>query len=126
MNNSGSAVDELLEKYGVPLDELVVVVDDIALPLGSIRVRARGSDGGHNGLASIIYQLNTNEFPRIRCGVQQEMMPPKEQMSDFVLSPFETGERETVEAMISKAADAVLEFFVAGIARTMSKFNSRL
>jgi PTH1 family peptidyl-tRNA hydrolase len=125
MNNSGNAVGGLLERYSARLDELVVIVDDIALPLGVIRVRAKGSDGGHNGLASIIYQLNTNEFPRIRCGIRQEMMPPKEQMADFVLSPFETGERETAEAMISRASDAVLEFSIAGIARTMSKFNTQ-
>ncbi|MBM2840021.1 MAG: Aminoacyl-tRNA hydrolase [Bacteroidetes bacterium] len=126
MNNSGTAVKELLDGYGVPLDRLIVIVDDVALPLGTIRVRAKGSDGGHNGLYSIIYQLNSNDFPRIRCGIRQEVMPPNNRMTGFVLSPFESIERKTVEGMISRAADAILEFAETGIARTMNKFNTRL
>jgi PTH1 family peptidyl-tRNA hydrolase len=126
MNNSGDAVAELLEEYKARLDELIVVVDDLALPLGVIRVRAKGNDGGHNGLSSIIYQLNTNEFARIRCGIRQENMPAKEQMAEFVLSPFGREEREKVEAMITRAGDAVVEFAASGIARTMTKFNTRL
>lgn len=126
MNNSGIAVSELLEKYSAGLHELMLVADDFALPLGTIRVRTKGSDGGHNGLSSIIYQLNTNEFARIRCGIRREIMPPKERMAEFVLSPFEREERETVDAMIAKAADAVVEFTTTGIAKTMNKFNTRL
>jgi PTH1 family peptidyl-tRNA hydrolase len=116
----------LLEKYRAGLRELMLVADDFALPLGTIRVRTKGSDGGHNGLSSIIYQLNTNEFARIRCGIRREIMPPKERMAEFVLSPFEREERETVDAMIAKAADAVVEFTTTGIVKTMNKFNTRL
>lgn len=126
MNNSGTAIKELLDGYGVPLDRLIVIVDDVALRLGTIRVRARGSDGGHNGLYSIIYQLNSHEFPRVRCGIRQGVMPPNNRMAEFVLSPFESVERKTVEGMIAKAADAVLEFTETGIARTMNRFNTRL
>jgi PTH1 family peptidyl-tRNA hydrolase len=126
MNNSGIAVSELLEKYSAKLHELILVADDFALPLGTIRVRKKGSDGGHNGLSSVIYQLNTAEFGRIRCGIRREIMPAKERMAEFVLSPFEREERETVEAMIAKAADAVVEFIPMGIAHTMNKFNTRL
>jgi PTH1 family peptidyl-tRNA hydrolase len=126
MNNSGIAVSELLDAYSARLDELMLVMDDLALPLGTIRVRAKGSGGGHNGLSSVIYHLNTNEFARIRCGIRRNIMPPKERMAEFVLSPFEQEERETVEVMIAEAADAVVEFATAGIARTMNKVNTRL
>jgi PTH1 family peptidyl-tRNA hydrolase len=126
MNNSGAAVSELLERYGARLDELLLIADDFALPLGTIRVRAKGSDGGHNGISSVIYHLNTNEFARIRCGIQQEIMPQKDRMAEFVLSPFEREEQVAVGVMIEHAADAVVSFATAGIARTMNKFNVRL
>ena len=125
MNNSGFAVSELLEKYNARLDDMIVVADDFALPLGTIRVRAKGTDGGHNGLSSIIYQLNSQEFGRIRCGIRQETMPTKERMAEFVLSPFEPHERGRVEVMITRAADAVLEFARSGIGQTMNRFNMR-
>lgn len=125
MNNSGTAVADLLERFRALPQELIVVADDVALPLGAIRVRAKGSDGGHNGLWSIIYQLNSDEFARIRCGVRQEAMPSKDRMADFVLSPFGPRETTTVREMIGRAADAVLEFAVNGIHRTMNRFNTR-
>lgn len=125
MNNSGQAVAELLERYNARLDDMIVVADDFALPLGMIRVRAKGTDGGHNGLSSIIYQLNSHEFGRIRCGIRREEMPPKESMAEFVLSPFDPHERERVEDMVVTAADAALEFARSGIGRTMNRFNRR-
>lgn len=125
MNNSGLAVSDLLERYHVGLQDMIVVVDDFALPLGTIRVRAGGSDGGHNGLSSIIYSLNTDGFSRIRCGIGQEAMPPKENMAEFVLSPFESEEMDRVEKMVARAADAALEFVESGIGQTMNRFNRR-
>ena len=123
MNNSGAAVAEVLDEFGVPLRNLVVVVDDFAIPLGTIRVRQKGSDGGHNGLASLIYQLNSNEFARIRCGIKKETMPPKSMMASFVLSAFEKEEIPVVEEMINRASDAALEIVHSGISRVMSKFS---
>lgn len=125
MNNSGVVVSELLERYKTGLDKLMIVADDFALPLGTIRVRGRGGDGGHNGLSSIIYQLNSNEFARIRCGIRSEMMPPRERMAEFVLSSFEPGEMKEVDEMIQRAADAVIEFGELGINQAMNKFNTR-
>jgi peptidyl-tRNA hydrolase, PTH1 family len=125
MNNSGTAVGEVLERYSARLEELIVVADDFALPLGTIRVRAQGSDGGHNGLSSIIYVLNSKEFARIRCGIRRDLMPPKERLAEFVLSPFEPEERVVVDAMVTRAADAVMEFASSGIARTMNRFNTQ-
>ena len=123
MNNSGFAVGEVLEKYGVSTQNLVVVVDDFAIPLGTIRLREKGSDGGHNGLASIIYQLNSNEFARLRCGIKTETMPSKNMMATFVLSRFERDEIPLVKEMTARATDATLEIVRSGISRAMNKFN---
>jgi peptidyl-tRNA hydrolase, PTH1 family len=124
MNNSGLAVEEVLARENAGPGSLLVVVDDIALPLGTLRIRHSGSDGGHNGLYSIIYQLGTDAFPRLRCGVGPAVKPPKAGMPDFVLSRFEPGERATAEAMITRAADAVTEAIASGIATAMNVFNT--
>lgn len=124
MNNSGSAVADLLNHYPVSSLRLLVVVDDLALPLGSIRMRPRGSDGGHNGLHSIIYHLGSDEFPRLRCGIGREEAPSGESLPGFVLSRFEPGERVTVTDMVERAAGACMEFAVAGIERAMNRFNT--
>ncbi len=124
MNNSGAAVARVMQRYSVPLTHLLVVLDDFWLDLGTLRVRAKGSDGGHNGLRSIIEHLGTEEFARIRCGIRKEPMPPKDEMAAFVLSPFDQGEKQQVEEMIDTAADAVEEFARSGIERTMNIFNT--
>jgi PTH1 family peptidyl-tRNA hydrolase len=125
MNNSGLAVRDVLESWNVPISNLVVVLDDFALGLGTIRVRSIGSDGGHNGLRSIIYHLNTDGFARIRCGIRKETMPLKSEMAEFVLSTFDDDEKETAEKMTRNAADAVEEFVRSGIERTMTKYNTQ-
>ena len=125
MNNSGIAVRDVLGHFSVSHEHLVVIVDDFALPLGALRIRTKGSDGGHNGLYSIIYHLGSDEFARIRCGIQRPVMPPKSMMADFVLSPFLPEERDAVNDMTRRAADAVLEIPGSGIARTMSRFNTQ-
>jgi PTH1 family peptidyl-tRNA hydrolase len=117
MNNSGTAVVDILERYQMSPRELLVVVDDFALPLGTLRFRMTGSDGGHNGLASIIYMLNSHEFPRLRCGIGTAMMPVKTDMAPFVLSPFATEEVPVVKDMVLRAADACIEFARTGHAR---------
>ena len=117
MNNSGEAVADALEQYGTSLSEIVVICDDFALPLGTLRLRASGSDGGHNGLYSIIYHLQSDAFPRLRCGIRVEEMPPKEKMAEFVLSPFGKAEEPTVSAMVSRACDVCIAFAASGIAR---------
>ncbi len=123
MNRSGNAVSEALEQFSFSLSELVVIVDDLALPLGTIRLRPGGSDGGHNGLASIIYALQADQFSRVRCGIRKEVMPPKEMTADFVLSPFDAEELAIVRAMVGRAADAVQEIQRSGLERAMGIFN---
>jgi len=102
------------------------VVDDFQIPLGSLRMRASGSDGGHNGLASIIYHLQSDAFPRLRCGIGSEAMPQdKTLMADFVLSEFEGSEKPVVEEMVHRAVDACTSFVADGIEKTMSVFNRK-
>lgn len=120
MNNSGAAVVDILERFRLTPRELLVVVDDFALPLGVLRFRTKGSDGGHNGLASIIYMLNSDEFPRLRCGIGTETMPPKSAMTVFVLSPFQKAEVAAVNDMVKRAADACVEFARTGHARPVN------
>ncbi len=124
MNESGIALVEIVEQYKPGFDRLLVVVDDFQIPLGSLRLRPAGSDGGHNGLASIIYQLQSDAFPRLRCGIGSGEMPAdKSLMADFVLSGFSETETPAVEEMIGRASDACLGFATDGIEKTMSQFN---
>jgi peptidyl-tRNA hydrolase, PTH1 family len=123
MNRSGDAVSEALAQFGLSLEDLVVIVDDFVLPLGMLRLRPGGSDGGHNGLASVIYALQADQFARVRCGIRKEVMPPKEMAAAFVLSPFDPGELAIVESMIGRAADAVQEIQRSGLERAMGMFN---
>jgi len=125
MNNSGSAVVEILEQHEVPLDRLLVVCDDFWLPLGTLRLRPKGSDGGHNGLYSIIYHLQSESFPRLRCGIASESIPQnKKQMAEFVLDRFTTTERPLVDRMVKRAAEACISFVRHGIQKTMTLYNS--
>ena len=124
MNNSGIAVKEIVEWYKTSLNDLLVVTDDFHLPLGTLRMRLKGSDGGHNGLYSVIYQLQSDEFPRMRCGIGSESMPKnKKEIADFVLSPFEKQEREIVQDLIQRAQEAALVTATDGIETAMNRFN---
>jgi peptidyl-tRNA hydrolase, PTH1 family len=124
MNNSGTAVAEILRYTGSDASALLVVADDLALPLGKLRLRKRGSDGGHNGLTSVIFELNSNEFTRLRCGIGPETTPPRGMMADFVLSPFDRNEAPEAGAMIRRAADAVSEVAREGYTSAMNKFST--
>ncbi len=124
MNQSGTAVVQALEHFGLPVSALVVVVDDFALPLGTLRIRTGGTDGGHNGLASVIYHLASDQFVRLRCGIRREVMPPKDLTAEFVLSRFDVAEGPVVEEMVGRAADAVQEIRRSGPERAMALYNS--
>jgi len=123
MNRSGTAVVEALDQFAARPEDVIVVLDDFALPLGTLRIRPSGSDGGHNGLASVIYHLLTDEVVRVRCGIRREVMPPKESSADFVLAPFEPDEEVLVRPMVERAADAVLEVQRSGLERAMGIYN---
>ena len=123
MNNSGVAVREVAEELVLGPEQIVVVADDFALPLGTLRLRRSGSDGGHNGLASIIYHLGDNGFPRLRCGIGVTEQFAGEDPATFVLSPFAPDEEKAVAAMIGRAADAIETLIHSGIDRTMTQYN---
>jgi PTH1 family peptidyl-tRNA hydrolase len=121
MNLSGDALAPILIEESLPSSRLLVICDDIALPLGQIRLRASGSDGGHNGLKSIIERLNTTDFPRLRMGVGP--VPPRVDAAEFVLAEFLPEEEEAVAAMIKDAAACAESWLFDGIGKAMSKFN---
>lgn len=123
MNNSGNAVRYWLRKEKVEPAELLVVLDDLALPLGTIRMRAKGNDGGHNGLKSIDACIGTNAYPRLRCGIGHDFR--QGQQVDYVLGEWLPEEKETMRSVIGMASEAVLSFGTQGVERTMNLFNKK-
>ncbi|HEY7575272.1 MAG TPA: aminoacyl-tRNA hydrolase [Thermoanaerobaculia bacterium] len=121
MNLSGQAVRELLHYFKVEPADLLVVIDDVNLPLGRLRARARGTAGGHNGLESIIAELGTTELARLRVGVGRG--DRRRDLADYVLDRFDAGEKDVVDETIGRAADAAEMFAVEGIDRTMNQYN---
>lgn len=122
MNLSGQAVAGLAAFYKIDPVDVLVVADDVALPLGRLRARPEGGAGGHNGLKSIIQHLGTQAFPRVRVGVGRG--DDRRDLVDHVLGRFEAGERDTVSAAVLRAADATERFLSEGIERVMSAFNA--
>ncbi|MFY9826650.1 MAG: aminoacyl-tRNA hydrolase [Thermoanaerobaculia bacterium] len=124
MNRSGHAAHCFVERYELDPANLLVVYDEVNLPLGKLRLRRAGSPAGHRGLESILESLRTAEVPRLRLGVAPlGERPPGEDLADFVLSPFAEEEREDAEAMIRRAADAVELWLREGAEAAMTKFN---
>jgi len=121
MNRSGDVVAGLARYFDVPVSDLLVVVDEAALPFGRLRVRRGGSAGGHNGLKSIIAHLGTDQFPRLRVGVGRG--DARRDLSDHVLGRFESGESAELEEVITRAADAVEMFAAADIEQVMNTYN---
>lgn len=125
MNLSGDAVRPLLDRYGEGKPEnLLVASDDVALPFGMIRVRARGSAGGQKGLKSVIERLGTQEFARVRLGVKPDH--PLDDLARFVLSPIRNRDREQLEETLERAVDAVVAILSEGVERAMARFNERV
>jgi peptidyl-tRNA hydrolase, PTH1 family len=123
MNNSGESVREIVSFYKIPPEKIIVVFDDISLPCGKLRIRRKGSDGGHNGIKSIIYQINSDAFPRIKLGVGEKPHPDYD-LADWVLSSFKKDELILMREACEKSVSAV-ELMVDGdIDKAMSNFNS--
>jgi PTH1 family peptidyl-tRNA hydrolase len=122
MNSSGDAVRRCIDYFQVPLDHMMVVCDDVALPVGTIRVRSKGSCGGHNGLKSIEAHIHTQHYARLKIGVGS---PGHENLADYVLGRFSLEERKAIEEMSIKAVE-VLELWInAGIAAAMQAANAQ-
>ena len=122
MNLSGRAVSSLRGYYKIDIPDLLVVTDDVNLPLGRLRARARGSEGGHNGLRSVAEQLGTLEYPRLRVGVGRGDL--RRDLADHVLAGFDPDEQIEIGQTVERAADAAEVFIADGIGKVMNTFNA--
>ena len=123
MNLSGEAVGEAARFFKVPADHVLVISDDVALPVGKLRLRRSGSAGGHNGLKNIIQHLGTDQFPRVKVGVGEKPHPDYD-MADWVLGKFQGEDRKAMDAAVKRAADAVECLLREGMDRAMSRYNA--
>ena len=123
MNLSGKAVNSWMQKESIPIENLLVVVDDLALPLGSVRLRAKGSDAGHNGLKNIALMLGSQDYARLRVGIGDNFR--QGQQIDYVLGEWDKQEKLELPAMIDTSVEIIKSFATIGINQTMTFFNKR-
>lgn len=123
MNLSGNAVRYWMQQEKIPLENILVVTDDLALPFGKLRMRGQGSDGGHNGLKHINQILQTAQYARLRFGISAEFS--KGQQVDYVLGVWSEEELKTLKEHVDRAGKAVLSFGLIGLPRTMNEFNTK-
>lgn len=123
MNLSGKAVKYWLEKENIPLENLLVITDDLNIPFGTIRIKGKGSDGGHNGLKSLQQLLNTADYARFRFGISDEFK--KGQQVDYVLGDWGEEEKTKLPERLDQSVEAVKSFVLAGLGNTMSAFNGK-
>lgn len=122
MNASGIAVNFFVHKKKIDLSQLLVICDDFNLPIGKIRLRGKGRDGGHNGLSSIISFLKTGEFPRLRIGIGSDFT--NGDVVKFVLTSFKKNENKIIEKSVADSSEAVLSFIENGLDKTMTVYNA--
>ncbi len=122
MNNSGRSVKAAADFYKIPPEKIIVIYDDISLPTGTVRIRKKGSAGGHNGIKSIIWHLNSDEFPRIKIGVGAKQ-DPDDDLKDYVLGRFSKAESETIRAACERAVAAVGLMVQDKTDEAMNKYN---
>lgn len=123
MNNSGQAIEEAMSFYKLDINHIIIVYDDISLEPGKIRIRRKGSDGGHNGIKSVIHLTGEDVFPRIKIGVGKKPHP-KFDLADWVLSKFKENELESIKKACEKACDSIELIVQDKIDEAMNKFNS--
>lgn len=122
MNNSGEAVRDAASFYKIPPEKIIVIFDDISLPCGRLRIRRKGSDGGHNGIKSIIYHLNSDNFPRVKIGVGEKPHPDYD-LADWVLSSFKKDEMEQFKTAVESACEAVRLIAGGKTDEAMNRYN---
>ena len=122
MNNSGEAVRDIANFYKIPPEKIIVIFDDISLPCGKLRIRRKGTDGGHNGIKSIIYHLNSDNFPRIKVGIGAKPHPDYN-LADWVLSTFSKDDMELLMQAIQKSCDVLPDILDGNIDKAMNKAN---
>ena len=123
MNLSGKAVNYWMQKEKVQVENLLIVTDDLNLPFGTLRIKTKGSDGGHNGLKDIQAQLNTSKYPRFRFGISDEFS--KGNQIDYVLGEWDEEEQKKLPERLKKSAEAIRSFGTAGVNNTMNTFNGK-
>lgn len=123
MNLSGNAVRYWMQKENIPLENLLIVVDDLALSFGTLRLKGKGSDAGHNGLKHIAAILGTQEYARLRFGIGNDF--PKGGQIDYVLGHFDEEDYKTMDERLKTAGDIIKSFCLAGISITMNQFNKK-
>ena len=123
MNLSGNAVRYWLQKENIPVENLLVVVDDLALPFGTLRLKPKGSDAGHNGLKHIAATLGTQDYARLRFGIGNDF--PRGGQIDFVLGHFTDEDLKTMDERVATACDIIKSFCLAGISITMNQYNKK-
>ncbi|WP_278034332.1 aminoacyl-tRNA hydrolase [Flavobacterium nitratireducens] len=123
MNLSGKAVQYWMEKENIPLENVFVITDDLNLPFGTIRIKPKGSDGGHNGLKNINLVLNTNQYTRFRFGISDEFKKGKQ--VDYVLGEWNSAENEALPERLEIASEVIKSFGTAGLENTMTTFNGK-
>jgi PTH1 family peptidyl-tRNA hydrolase len=125
MNLSGEAVKLIADTYGLEAGRFLIIYDDANIPYGTLRLRPSGSDGGQNGIASVIYNMQTEDIPRLRVGIgNEEELEKSSSLADFVLSDFTVSEAENLDEIVNKAKEAVLSYIDEGISAAMNKFNA--
>ena len=124
MNNSGEAVAPLVRYFKVPLERLLVIHDDMDLPLGTLRMRPSGGSAGHNGMLSIFDKLGTNAIPRLRVGIGRP--PGRMDPADYVLQDFPKSEEELLSMVIAQACEAALAFITTGLEKAMNTYNGEV
>ena len=124
MNNSGEAVAPLVHYFKVPLERMLVIHDDMDLPLGTLRMRPSGGSAGHNGMLSIFDKLGTNAIPRLRVGIGRP--PGRMDPADYVLQDFPKNEEELLNMVIAQACEAVLAFITTGLEKAMNTYNGEV
>lgn len=122
MNLSGNSVREVMEYYKADIENLLVIYDDIDIPSGSVRIRKKGSAGTHNGMRSVVYDLQSDQFPRIRIGMGNNK---NADLKDFVVGGFSKGEKEIFERAVVHTADAIECFLQFGIDKAMNEYNTK-
>lgn len=123
MNNSGEAVRDIASFYKIPPEKIIVIFDDISLPCGRLRIRRKGTDGGHNGIKSIIYQLQSDQFPRIKLGIGAKLHP-EQPLADWVLSVMKGDDLENLRSACLKACDAIPLLVNGETEKAMGLYNA--
>lgn len=123
MNLSGNAVRFWKNKENIDIENILIVVDDLSLPFGAIRMKGKGSDGGHNGLKNITYELKTEAYPRLRFGIGNDF--PRGAQIEYVLGQFSPEQRELMPERLKLAVEAIKSFCLSGLSFTMTNFNNK-